>query len=809
MRTGAWKVLMLGLLCFPTLGYAAFETQSELSSVWHLTPPAGDVSVVFLGQLFGSVGGVLGSVSGQVMGQVFKALNYGMIVLAGAMLAYTTVMAVVNTSGDGQFMGQDKKSAWIILRTVLGISMMVPKASGYSFVQVFVMWAVVQGVGLADMAWGKVLDYLGDGGAVFSETNPSNTSQQESIASAVSASTATFKYGVCLAAVAKVVKENEMRVAAQSQATGTPQLTNIYQNPYAWGGYIEPITGSDGKVTGAYLRFGAQDGTKYPDYKHICGRLSLTEYAKTATSAMSGSVDYSTYISAASQQMVADQLAATNLLVAFGPSYAELPSDEQDVLKNMTTTSVVNGAMNYQNLTQPLVQMSHASLASDAVSALKDAKKYGWIMAGSYYYTLGRIHQSAVGMTESFYPSAFGSGALKPLSDQTAAERLLTKSGVNKVQAYMAIPASFFDSSTAQQVAESAVDPGGVGSSQAIAAAEKLGNSNPISGPSGAQWAGAFIGMEAAMIASGPIGAIALPIVLGKVEHMVNKWKETFSSVGDPLLNVSAFGARMVRTGVQIWIGTSIAIFLTSVAMSVMTSMTGVGAGLITSGQVLIPIIVSVVSALIANGVVLSVYVPLLPFLIFFFSALGWMMSVVEAMVAAPLVALGVTHPEGHDLLGKSEQSLMLLLSIFVKPIVMIIAFFAAMILTRIGVRMLNTGMHYFIADSGLSMSGMFQMIGLIMFYTLTIIGIVRFAFSLVHILPDKIMRWIGVAPESFNIEAQLNAIKSGVSSGAKQLADSAAGAGINTSGMAEQGAKDAKRKQSDAKKASSGVGGS
>ncbi len=32
--------------------------------------------------------------------------------------------------------------------------------------------------------------------------------------------------------------------------------------------------------------------------------------------------------------------------------------------------------------------------------------------------------------------------------------------------------------------------------------------------------------------------------------------------------------------------------------------------------------------------------------------------SVIEAMVAAPIVALGITHPEGHEAFGKGEHAL-------------------------------------------------------------------------------------------------------------------------------------------------------
>ena len=66
-----------------------------------------------------------------------------------------------------------------------------------------------------------------------------------------------------------------------------------------------------------------------------------------------------------------------------------------------------------------------------------------------------------------------------------------------------------------------------------------------------------------------------------------------------------------------------------------------------------------------------------MPYLLYIFGAIGWMIGVAESLVAAPLVAMGLTHPEGHDLLGKAEQSLMLMLGIFIQTATMLIGLFS------------------------------------------------------------------------------------------------------------------------------------
>ncbi len=109
------------------------------------------------------------------------------------------------------------------------------------------------------------------------------------------------------------------------------------------------------------------------------------------------------------------------------------------------------------------------------------------------------------------------------------------------------------------------------------------------------------------------------------------------------------------------------------------------------------PIIQTIATGLIAVGAMLTFYVPLYPFFVYMFAAVGWFVAVLEAMVAAPLVCLGLTHPEGHDFLGKSEQALMLLLGVFLRPVLLVIGFLAAIAVSWAAFGLLNLGFAHII----------------------------------------------------------------------------------------------------------------
>ena len=140
------------LFFFPLLAMA----DSALS----LTPPTSDYSVMFLGNLFGIVDGVLHGTGSQIMGAIFTVFNSAVLALGGIVIMYTLIVGTMNTAHEGEMLGHKWSSIWIPVRSTMGLALLIPKASGYCLMQIFVMWVVVQGVGAADKVWDGALDYL-------------------------------------------------------------------------------------------------------------------------------------------------------------------------------------------------------------------------------------------------------------------------------------------------------------------------------------------------------------------------------------------------------------------------------------------------------------------------------------------------------------------------------------------------------------------------------------------------------------------------------------------------------------------------
>ena len=164
------KKIALGLLAllFPFCAYAS-TSNGSLS----FAPPPSDVSVIFLGNIFGIVDGILHGTGSQIMGTMFGVFNSAVLALGGIVIMYTLIVSTMNTAQEGQMLGQKWSSIWIPLRSTLGLALLIPKASGYCLMQIFVMWVVVQGVGAADKVWSAALGYLNTGGVlVQAQMNP-------------------------------------------------------------------------------------------------------------------------------------------------------------------------------------------------------------------------------------------------------------------------------------------------------------------------------------------------------------------------------------------------------------------------------------------------------------------------------------------------------------------------------------------------------------------------------------------------------------------------------------------------------------
>lgn len=210
-------IFSLFIVLFPVLIYAADDTGSSLN----LRPPTTDVSVIFLSNIFGVVDGVLHGTGSQIMGAMFAVFNSAVLALGGIIIMYTLMVSTVNTAHEGQMLGQKWSSIWVPVRSTLGLSLLIPKASGYCIMQIVFMWIVVQGVGAADKVWEAALNYLNRGGVIVQQQiNPID--MVKGTGQAVMKGAANILYGqVCMLAIETQLKTQRQRILDNTKKLGT------------------------------------------------------------------------------------------------------------------------------------------------------------------------------------------------------------------------------------------------------------------------------------------------------------------------------------------------------------------------------------------------------------------------------------------------------------------------------------------------------------------------------------------------------------------------------------------------------------
>lgn len=161
--------------------------------------------------------------------------------------------------------------------------------------------------------------------------------------------------------------------------------------------------------------------------------------------------------------------------------------------------------------------------------------------------------------------------------------------------------------------------------------------------------------------------------------------------------------------------------------------------------SVLGPMLTAVAGTILVTGAFLSVYPPMLPYILWIGAILGWVIFLVEAIIAAPLWAVAKIAPDGDGVVGRGGQGYMLVLSLFLRPGLMVLGFIAAVIVMKpMGYLINSTFLGAFLSGASPSWYGVVTAIMGCILYAVLMVSVINRVFALIHVIPDKILRWMG-----------------------------------------------------------------
>lgn len=182
--------------------------------------------------------------------------------------------------------------------------------------------------------------------------------------------------------------------------------------------------------------------------------------------------------------------------------------------------------------------------------------------------------------------------------------------------------------------------------------------------------------------------------------------------------------------------------------------------------------VMSIISMAIAPLFIGAFYIPIYPLIIFFAASLGWFMKVIEALIAAPIIAVALTEPT-EDEYGRSAQVAFMLLNVTFRPALMIAGLVFAEAMLNIGLNLMGELILMLENENQLMIIGagniFWPFLKLSLCITIVQVTAAR-AFSMIYVLPDKVFSWIGLRPGQGDTKGLMNDFKHGMDDGIKFL---------------------------------------
>ena len=148
---------------------------------------------------------------------------------------------------------------------------------------------------------------------------------------------------------------------------------------------------------------------------------------------------------------------------------------------------------------------------------------------------------------------------------------------------------------------------------------------------------------------------------------------------------------------------------------------------------------------LYSSGAGLAYFLPLMPWMRVMFAVMGWLVSIFEAVIAVPLVALGHINSKGEGLAGGMVDAYKGMLMILLRPILVVFGYVGSLLLFNTMVIFINDTFSTAVRSSmGGSTYDITAEISLTVAYVVLMYALVNSSFKLVDMVPNTVGGWFG-----------------------------------------------------------------
>jgi len=702
------------------------------------------------------------SAASNVIATMMSFFNSGILIVGTLIVSYVAAMGTINTANDGEAMGRNWSSLWTPVRIVAGGSVLLPTASGYSFIQLVVLMFALWGVGFANGTYktGMAIGVLSPDGVVQGVNDPGSFYGLRDFGKQYLAAS------YCARAANQIYPEAQVSAAASADKTTT----------------------NGGRTDHLFQIKDRNATTNLGGGEPLCGTVSISQYTAQPAKDATG-------IEAALEQLrVAAQnakiQAATKLMTDLEAWVNTWPDDISGDWSNVDSAKfneLVNSAETQVAAALMAALSDTTGVKSGFQSLATSLTSEGWAMSGGWHQRVGEVRGRIAAITSESVGSV-SAPSLSALPADAAASRLIgSVTTVTEAISKKSETKGNYKAPTSGPGDLTSVIPKDAQSDI------NIGSINADFDAKVSLWINSMMeSMVEMATGANTSGTTPLCGTAGQMGGSLNRMK----CIGDYLTVARAgIGAAdvAIKTGAT----------ALRVVAGTLSSVKGVGTGL-DLDKVVTPIWDWVIEVPVKQLAMMATYIepmafyfgiflPSLPYVIFMTVVVGWILAVLQSLIAAPLWAVMHMTPD-RTFVGSQSQGYLLLLSLFARPALAVVGLFAAMLVSdpiidfiakgffaMRGAVVTSTGTVGAIA-SFLSFAWWFMVFGL------TLLPVLYMIFGLPQILPDHVLRWIGAGVSDLGETAAAGEARRGmahaVSSGALPSGGSSPSRRIGGSGL-------------------------
>ncbi len=710
-----------GLLAMSSgmLSIGTRATQAYADSYFSSPTPDTDIALRYLGAAVGmqinDPGGstLATSISPMVEGfqQMMALYSTVMLVIAGFVLMYIIIAAVAGTAHEGRFGGGSFNHIWAPIRLIVAIGLLVPlptgSYSGYNSGQYIVVTMAQWGSGFASHLWVPFATSLADKGNILAEPAVGNAAV--TVETALIAEFCKSRYNNILHALS----------AGTTNPPTDPAIDRIVPpNPV---------------------------GTKYSIYytaannasSQYCGRTEyeITNNATPFVKAMLDEYQLAYFNMLDDVEALANELNVNPDLIDFQGG-AQPDVGKEDAIWTALTQGYggVKGYVQiveeYQAALKTAVTNAKESQTDSARDAMvSDIENAGWAGAAMWFNTISRLNaeflQSARAIPVTFSPDYVLDGDANTPSTLRLAQNV--KYGVNSLIDRL--------NGIAPQLSTAYANYSGTTGTAAGAGSVLAGTSGGVKNSANynadvSHFMSFVPDLAGSMVQKG-LTDIFSTFVGGPFQNM---WLGTNTHLDEvyPLAQLAQIGDWLVERSFALF-GFSLIPGLSSLFIF---ALMGAGA-----------------------GIMLQYVLPLIPFIRFLFAFCAWLLVILEAIIAVPLVALAHLTTKGEGVSGDMARSAyFMIFSIFFRPAFLVIGMIVALMMFSVMVGVLNDMYRYavlgFQGASGGNANGGFATIMYTILYVVIAYMMCNLCFKMIEEIPDHAFKWINQASAGREVTA-------------------------------------------------------